>query len=89
VGYAKGVLGHLFYSPSEHKVFVACKAVYLEKEFLANSQSGRNVELKEVQGPQIEHFENLEELKFLQHLLRLLLLSLEGRKELLILLIVT
>ena len=34
VGYPKGPYGHYFYSPREHRVFVACKAVFLEMEFL-------------------------------------------------------
>ena len=54
VGYPKGSFGHYFYSPREHRVFVACKAVFLEKEFLEKRQSGRNFELSEVQEPQTD-----------------------------------
>ena len=54
VGYPPATFGHYFYSPSENKVFVACKAVFLEKEFLAKGQSGRNFELSEVREPQTD-----------------------------------
>ncbi|KAL4319558.1 hypothetical protein GQ457_18G012180 [Hibiscus cannabinus] len=42
--------GYYFYN--ENKVFVARNGVFLEKEFLTNSEKGRNIEHKEVQQQQ-------------------------------------
>ncbi|KAL4324674.1 hypothetical protein GQ457_11G025050 [Hibiscus cannabinus] len=50
VGYPKKTKGYYFYN--ENKVFVARTRVFLEKEFLTNSEKGRNIELKEVQQQQ-------------------------------------
>ncbi|KAL4295154.1 hypothetical protein GQ457_12G031060 [Hibiscus cannabinus] len=50
VGYPKETKGYYFYN--ENKVFVARTGVFLEKEFLTNSEKGRNIELKEVQQQQ-------------------------------------
>ncbi|KAK9008904.1 hypothetical protein V6N11_080381 [Hibiscus sabdariffa] len=47
VGYPKETKGYYFYN--ENKVFVARTGVFLEKEFLTNSEKGRNIELEEVQ----------------------------------------
>ena len=54
VGYPKGMFGHYFYSPTEHRVFVAASAKFLEKEFLSNKQSSRTFDLSEVQEPTTE-----------------------------------
>ncbi|KAL4284898.1 hypothetical protein GQ457_16G017830 [Hibiscus cannabinus] len=51
VGYPKETKGYYFYN--ENKVFVARTGVFLEKEFLTNSEKGRNIELKEVQQKQV------------------------------------
>ena len=40
-----------FTNPNENKVFVARKAVFLEKEFIFKKNSGSNVELQEPQTP--------------------------------------
>ena len=49
VGYPKGYFGHYFYCPSEHRVFVAASAKFLEKEFLSNTQNSRVFDLSEIQ----------------------------------------
>ncbi|KAL0293700.1 UNVERIFIED_CONTAM: Retrovirus-related Pol polyprotein from transposon RE1 [Sesamum radiatum] len=38
VGYPKKTTGYYFYDPSEHKVFVSLNAVFLEKEFPADTR---------------------------------------------------
>ena len=48
---SKETKGYYFYIPNENKVFVARKAVFLEKEFIFKKNSGSNVELQEVQEP--------------------------------------
>ena len=53
VGYPKETKGYYFYNPSENKVFVARKAVLLEKEFVSKKNSGSKIQLEEVQDPQI------------------------------------
>ncbi len=40
VGYSKETNGYYFYNPTEHKVFVARHAVFLEKEFISKGTSG-------------------------------------------------
>ena len=52
VGYPKETKGYYFYSKAENKVFVARKAVFLEKEFLLKKNSGSKIELGESQVPQ-------------------------------------
>ena len=52
VGYPKETKGYYFYFKDENKVFVARKAVFLEKEFLLKKNSGSEIELGEVQVPQ-------------------------------------
>ena len=51
VGYSKEIKGYYFYNPSKNKVFVAHKAVFLEKEFISERNSGSKIQLEEVQGP--------------------------------------
>ncbi|KAK8528240.1 hypothetical protein V6N12_074774 [Hibiscus sabdariffa] len=53
VGYPKETKGYYFFNPKENKVFVARTRVFLEKEFLLNNGSGRNIELEEVQQQQV------------------------------------
>ena len=53
VGYPKETKGYYFYNPSENKVFVSRKAVFLEKEFIFKKNRGSKVELQEVEEPQI------------------------------------
>jgi hypothetical protein len=56
VGYPKESLGYYFYSSVEQKVFVSRHATFLEKEFVQDSGSGRNVELDEVlNSPSVSH----------------------------------
>jgi hypothetical protein len=52
VGYPKETFGYYFYHPSEQKVFVARKAVFLEEEYLLQEDSGSKIELEEVPDPQ-------------------------------------
>ena len=51
VGYSKETKGSDFYNPSENKVFVARKAVFLEKEFVSKKNSGSRIQLEEVPRP--------------------------------------
>ena len=48
MGYPKETKGYYFYNPSENKVFVAQKAVFLEKEFIFKKNNGTKVQLKEI-----------------------------------------
>ena len=52
VGYPKETKGYQFYNPSENKVFVARKAVFLERDFISKGNSGRKIDLDEVREPQ-------------------------------------
>ncbi|KAJ8761673.1 hypothetical protein K2173_004449 [Erythroxylum novogranatense] len=49
VGYPKETMGYQFYLAKEQKVFVLKHAVFLEKEFLLQEDSGSKIELEEVQ----------------------------------------
>ena len=49
IGYPKGSFGYYFYNPNEQKVFVARDSVFLEREFISNKSSGRNIHLGTVQ----------------------------------------
>ena len=60
MGYPKVTKGYYFYNPTENKVFVARKAVFLEKEFISKKNSGSKVHLKEIQEPQIPIEDNIE-----------------------------
>ena len=60
MGYPKETKGYYFYNPNENKVFVARKAVFIEKEFIFTKNNGSKVELQEVQGPQIPIEDNME-----------------------------
>ena len=48
VGYPKETKGYYFYNPSENKVFVAGKDVFLEKEFISKKNSGSKIQFEEV-----------------------------------------
>ena len=48
VGYPKETNGYYFYYPPEHKVFVSKHVVFLEKEFLSGEDSGRTIDLDEI-----------------------------------------
>lgn len=54
IGYPKETRGYQFYHPLEQKVFVSRHAVFLEKEFLLQENSGSVVELDEVQDTPID-----------------------------------
>ena len=45
VGYPKETEGYYFYNPSENKVFVARKAVFLKKEFIFKKNSRSKIQL--------------------------------------------
>ena len=53
VGYPKETKRYYFYNPTENKVFVAQKAVFLETEFISKKNSGSKIHLEEIQEPQI------------------------------------
>ena len=48
VGYPKETKGYYFYNPNEQKVFVAREGVFLEREFLSQKPSGRNIHLEQI-----------------------------------------
>ena len=48
VGYPKETKGYYFYLEDEQKVFVALRAVFLEKEFLGEGTIASKIELDEV-----------------------------------------
>ena len=60
VGYPKETRGYYFYNHSKQKVFVSKQATFLEKEFLLKESSGSEIELNDVQDPQIEADEPIE-----------------------------
>ncbi|GKD27104.1 retrotransposon protein, putative, ty1-copia subclass [Tanacetum coccineum] len=45
VGYPKETMGYYFYYPPENKIVVERYADFLEKDFILQKESGRNVEL--------------------------------------------
>ncbi|KAJ9557051.1 hypothetical protein OSB04_011665 [Centaurea solstitialis] len=49
VAYPTGSFGYLFYKPLENKVFVARRAVFLERELMSKETSGNQIDLKEIQ----------------------------------------
>ena len=51
VGYPKETYGYYFYHLEDQKVFVAKRAVFLEKEYILGEDSGRMIELSEVGEP--------------------------------------
>ena len=62
VGYPKETRGYYFYKPDESKVFVAREGVFLEKEVLSKTESGRTVHLEEIRdGTSTENPEEIRE----------------------------
>ena len=53
VGYPKETCGYYFYHLEDQKVFVAKRAVFLEKEHILGGDSGRMIELNEVGEPSL------------------------------------
>ncbi|KAJ9551125.1 hypothetical protein OSB04_015170 [Centaurea solstitialis] len=49
VGYPYKSFGYIFYKPSENKVFVARRGVFLERELISKEDSGSNIDLEEIQ----------------------------------------
>ncbi|KAJ9542265.1 hypothetical protein OSB04_028771 [Centaurea solstitialis] len=49
VGYPNKSFGYIFYKPSENKVFVARRGVFLERELISKEDGGSNIDLKEIQ----------------------------------------
>ena len=60
VRYPKETKGYYFFNPSENKVFVARKAVFLEREFISKKNSGSKIQLEEIQDPQIPEEDSME-----------------------------
>ena len=52
VDYPKESISYYFYNPTQQKVFIGRHAIFLEKEFIQEGDSGRSVELEEVQNLQ-------------------------------------
>ena len=48
VRYPRDSIGYLFYHPTEQKVFFSRHAIFLEKEFILQKGSERNIEFEEV-----------------------------------------
>ena len=49
VGYPKETKGYYFYHPSEQKLFVGLRAIFLEKEFLGEGTVASKVDFGEIQ----------------------------------------
>ena len=49
IGYPHKSFGYLFYRPSDNVVFVARRGVFREREFMSQGNSGRQVDLEEIQ----------------------------------------
>ena len=49
IGFLTKTKGHFFYLEDEQKVFVALRAIFLEKEFLGEGTVASKIELGEVQ----------------------------------------
>ena len=60
VGYPKETKGYYFYNPSDNKVFVPRKTVFLEKEFVSKKNSGSKIQFEEIQDPQILEEDSME-----------------------------
>ena len=60
VGYPEETKGYYFYNPSENKVFVTSKAIFLEKEFVSKKNCGSKIQLEKVQDPQIPKEDSME-----------------------------
>ena len=53
MGYPKQTFGYYFYQPSEQRMFVAKRTVFLEKEYLLQKDSENQIDLEEVLETQI------------------------------------
>ena len=51
MGYPKETCGYYFYHLEDQKVFVAKRAVFLEKEHILGGNNGEVIELSEVREP--------------------------------------
>ena len=49
IGYPQRSFGYLFYRPSDNVVFVARRGVFREREFISQGDSGRQIDLEEIQ----------------------------------------
>ena len=49
IGYPPAGIGYIFYKPSENKVFVARRAVFLERELISNVPRQKEIDLEEIQ----------------------------------------
>ena len=49
IGYPQRSFGYLFYRPCENVVFVARRGVFREREFISQGDSGRQIDLEELQ----------------------------------------
>ena len=49
VGYPTDSFGYLFYNPTENKVFVSRRGVFLEKDLISKGISGSRIDLEEIQ----------------------------------------
>src|SRR5262249_2539501 len=54
IGYPKETFGYQFYHPMDHKILVARKAIFLEREYILQENSGSQIELDKVQEPAID-----------------------------------
>ena len=55
VDYPKESMRYLFYHPTEQEIFVSKHTTFMEKEFILERDSGRKIELGEVQDLQMKH----------------------------------
>ena len=49
IGYPQQSFGYLFYKPSDNVVFVTRRGVFREREFISQGDSGRQIDLEEIQ----------------------------------------
>ena len=49
IGYPQTSFGYLFYRPKDNVVFVARRGVFRERELISQGDSGRQIELEEIQ----------------------------------------
>ena len=49
IGYPQKSFGYLFYKPSDNVVFVARRGVFRERELIRQEESGRKIDLEELQ----------------------------------------
>ena len=69
VGFSRDSIGYQFYHLTNQKVFVSRHATFLEEEFILQKESGRSIELGEVQETQINNPQPIEHIdKELEHI---------------------